>query len=98
MLIGCAPDVPAADAALAPLVTEALVLDCAAAVPDRWLLDEPGFAGPDELRAAYVAQLTARVAARPAWLPGLLAAAAAGELGRTERRAAAPRWLGGVTP
>ena len=39
----------------------------------------------------------ARLAARPAWLPGLLAAAAAGETPGPNAGAAAPRWLGGAT-
>ena len=40
-------------------------------VPDVWLADEPGFASTDAVRAAYVGQLTARVAARESWLPSL---------------------------
>jgi len=93
VLIGCDPDMAAADAALAPLVTEEPLRAATADVPDRWLVDEPGFAAPDEVRAAYVAQLLSRVDARPAWLPGLLAAAAAGEADRTERRISRPAWL-----
>ncbi|PYC75841.1 aminotransferase class I and II [Streptomyces tateyamensis] len=41
----------------------------AAAVPDEFLVDEPGFADPDEVRAAYVAQLTARLVGPREWLP-----------------------------
>ncbi|MBF9069428.1 HipA family kinase [Streptacidiphilus fuscans] len=61
------PDLDAADAALAPQVTEALLTEVLALVPDVWLADEPGFASPDEVRAAYVAQLTARVRASKEW-------------------------------
>lgn len=64
-----APDVRAADAELAPKVTEELLRRIVAEVPDAWLADEPGFATPDEAREAYVAHLHARVRASAAWLP-----------------------------
>lgn len=57
-----APDVAAAAAELAPMVTEELLAGCAAEVPDGWLVDEPGFADPGELREAHVRALSARVA------------------------------------
>ncbi|MFD7401957.1 HipA family kinase [Streptomyces sp. NPDC059866] len=63
------PDVRAADAELAPRVTEELLREVLAEVPDAWLADEPGFATPDEARRAYVDYLHARVAASEAWLP-----------------------------
>jgi hypothetical protein len=44
-----------------------------AEVPDTWLEPVPGAASPDDLRAAYVAFLSARLATR-AWLPGASAA------------------------
>ena len=46
------------------VLTEVLSL-----VPDAWLEPVPGADSPEELRAAYVAFLTARLASR-AWLPG----------------------------
>jgi hypothetical protein len=46
---------------------------CVADVPERWLEPVPGAETPDELRAAYVAFLSARLATR-AWLPGASAA------------------------
>ncbi|MEU1282350.1 HipA family kinase [Streptomyces sp. NPDC005805] len=55
-----APDVGAAAEALAPLVTEDLLTEAAADVPDAWLDGEPGFASPDEVRRAYVETLLAR--------------------------------------
>src|SRR5688500_6626477 len=58
-----APDVRAADAELAPRVTEQLLREITAEVPDAWLTDEPGFATPDELREAYAGYLHARVRA-----------------------------------
>ena len=57
---GYAPDTVAADAQLAPQVTEALLGEIVALVPDAWLAGEPGFAGPDAVRDAYVAHLAAR--------------------------------------
>ena len=42
-------------------------------VPDAWLEPVPGADTPDELRAAYVSFLSARLATR-AWLPGVSAA------------------------
>jgi hypothetical protein len=70
-LAGVAGDVDAADAALAPRVGTGLLEAAAADVPDVWLEGEPAFGSAGEVRAAYVAQLTARLAARDAWLPGL---------------------------
>ncbi|WP_329139552.1 HipA family kinase [Streptomyces sp. NBC_00670] len=64
-----APDVRAADAELAPRVTEELLREVTAAVPDAWLTVEAGFATPDEVRAAYVGYLAARVRASAVWLP-----------------------------
>jgi hypothetical protein len=77
VLLGCDPDLDAADAELAPRVTAELLHAATAAVPDRWLADEPGFADPDAVREAFVAQLLARRDAREAWLPGVRAAAVA---------------------
>ncbi|MFJ8629618.1 HipA family kinase [Streptomyces sp. NPDC093568] len=63
------PDVRAADAELAPRVTEEVLRAIVAEVPDAWLAEEPGFATPDAAREAYVAHLHARVRASAAWLP-----------------------------
>ncbi|MEI5097762.1 hypothetical protein RB200_02725 [Streptomyces sp. PmtG] len=63
------PDTKAADARLAPLVTADLLREITAELPDAWLTDEPGFAGPEALREAYVTHLTARARASAAWLP-----------------------------
>ncbi|MFE0425385.1 hypothetical protein, partial [Streptomyces sp. NPDC058953] len=56
------PDVAAAAAALAPLVTEELLAEVTADVPDEWLVDEPGFGSTDEVRRAYARALWSRVA------------------------------------
>ncbi|GAA2152301.1 hypothetical protein GCM10009760_48690 [Kitasatospora kazusensis] len=91
------PDVRAADAALAPLVTAELLREVLALVPDEWLADEPGFAGVGELREAYVRHLSARAAGSAAWLPDGFASpeqlreAAAKRAAAT--RAGRPAWL-----
>ncbi|MFF4838028.1 HipA family kinase [Streptomyces sp. NPDC001315] len=64
-----APDTRAADAELAPRVTEELLREVVAEVPDAWLAGEPDFATPDDARTAYVDHLHARVRASEAWLP-----------------------------
>lgn len=56
------PDVAAAAAELAPLVTEDLLAEVTAEIPDVWLTDEPGFETPDALRLAYAEPLLARAA------------------------------------
>ncbi|ANH90493.1 hypothetical protein A8713_04450 [Streptomyces sp. SAT1] len=57
-----APDVAAAAADLAPRITEDLLAEVTAEIPDAWLTDEPGFATPGELRRAYARPLLARAA------------------------------------
>ena len=59
----------AADAELAPRVTPDLLTEVVALVPDRWLADEPGFAGVTDVRRAYVDRLAARVAVHDRWRP-----------------------------
>ncbi|WP_179812136.1 HipA family kinase [Nocardiopsis sinuspersici] len=68
VLSGVSPDLAAADAALAPLVDEDLLRRVVGLVPDEWLVGEPGFDSPDEVREAYVRFLLTRVADR-SWLP-----------------------------
>ncbi len=55
-----APRTEEAAAELAPRVTEELLSECAAEIPDEWLADEPGFADPDAVRAAYTEVLASR--------------------------------------
>src|SRR6478609_2336399 len=94
---GCAPDLAAADAALAPLVTPELLGEVAALVPDAWLAGEPGFDSPAAVREAYVAHLAARVAHSAAWLPVCFATPeqirAAEERAAAARLAARSAWL-----
>jgi hypothetical protein len=102
-LLGCGALVEDADAELAPRLTTDVLHDAVRQVPAEWLADEPGFEGVDQLREAYVSQLTARLAARASWLPPLAAAAQAGlasvtAADRAGRRTSRPAWLGGQTP
>jgi hypothetical protein len=99
-LLGCGALVEDADAELAPKLTTAVLLAAAQQVPDEWLAGEQGFESADQLREAYVAQLTARLGARPSWLPPLAAAARAGlenltAADRAGRRSGPPAWLTG---
>ncbi|MER8013610.1 HipA family kinase [Streptomyces griseoluteus] len=91
------PDVRAADAELAPRVTEELLRGILAEVPDAWLADDPAFAGPDEARAAYVGHLLDRARLSAEWLPTDFpdrAELAAEEAARAERsQRGRPNWL-----
>ncbi len=99
-LLGCGALVEDADAELAPSLSSDVIRDAVLQVPEEWLTDEPGFASVRQLREAYLAQIEARLAARPTWLSALAAAARAG-LGqvtpadRAGRPAARPAWLSG---
>ncbi|EFE70770.1 HipA family kinase [Streptomyces viridosporus] len=66
-----APDVAAAAAELAPRITEDLLAEVTAEIPDVWLTGEPGFGTPDELRRAYARPLLARAATAHQRIHGL---------------------------
>ncbi|MBA9049021.1 MULTISPECIES: HipA family kinase [Streptomyces] len=91
------PDVRAADAELAPRVTEELLRAVVAEVPDAWLAEDAGFATPDDVRDAYVGYLLARVRRSAEWLPTdfpsreQVAAEEAARAARTQ--AGRPDWL-----
>ncbi|MFC9930553.1 HipA family kinase [Streptomyces sp. NPDC127190] len=91
------PDVRAADAELAPLVTEELLRGIVAEVPDAWLAEDAGFAGPDDVRAAYVDYLLARLDRSAEWLPtdfpGREQLAAEEAARARQTRAGRPDWL-----
>ncbi|MFF0114939.1 HipA family kinase [Streptomyces prasinus] len=97
---GHGPDVRAADAELAPKVTEELLRSLTAEVPDAWLAGDPDFATPDAAREAYVTYLHARARASAQWLPTDFPGAA--ELAAENARRAArtrqgrPAWLKNV--
>ncbi|MGI5168166.1 HipA family kinase [Spirillospora sp. CA-253888] len=84
----------AAEAEFAPKITEGLLRELAAEVPDRWLAGEPGFAGPDEVRDAYVEILLDRAGRPRDWLPELDVSGHRPDTSsrRGEKR---PGWLGG---
>jgi hypothetical protein len=63
-LLGSRPDLDAAEADLAPLVTPASFAAAVADVPDEWLAHDPHFASVDAARQAYVHGLLARYQAR----------------------------------
>ncbi|MFG5721886.1 HipA family kinase [Streptomyces murinus] len=91
------PDVRAADAELAPRVTEELLRAIAAEVPDAWLAEDAGFGTPEDVRDAYVGYLLARVRRSAEWLPTdfpsreQVAAEDAARAARTQ--AGRPDWL-----
>lgn len=102
-LLGCGALIAEADAELAPRVSAAVLDATVLSVPDEWLAGEPGFDDVAQLRAGYVTQLTARLDARPGWLPALEEAAAKAVSrpghGRDPRRTSRPAWLtGGDVP
>jgi hypothetical protein len=83
-----------AEAELAPKITEALLREVTGLVPDPWLENEPGFAGPQELRDAYVDVLLPRAGKPRDWLPDLDVSGHRPDTAarRGENR---PGWLGG---
>jgi hypothetical protein len=68
VLLPVASSVLAAHEELAPRVTPEVLAEVLALVPEGWLADEPGFADPDSVRAAYADVLTRRLAAPATWL------------------------------
>jgi hypothetical protein len=71
VLLAQAGDLRAADDALAPRVTDAVLGAATATVPDDWLAGEPGFDDPDAVRTAYAEVLADRLANRSAWVEPL---------------------------
>jgi hypothetical protein len=64
----------ALDAELAARLDGTVLEEVVAQVPDEWLEGRPGAESPEELRAAYVAFLRARLEGARAWVPGRAAA------------------------
>ncbi len=67
VLLPLSGPVAQADDTLPPLLTQEVLRRVLDLVPDEWLRDEPGFEGPEEVRSAYVAYLSARLAEPRAW-------------------------------
>ncbi len=68
VLLPFAGSIADADARLAPLVDRVLLEGLTGAIPDAWLLAEPGLPDPDAHRLAYVDYLGSRLRARDAWV------------------------------
>jgi hypothetical protein len=95
-LIGCDPQIEAADAALAGLISAEVLAEVVGEVPVDWLEPEPALSpDPARIAAAYASQLADRLAARSSWLPQLIDTAR--QPGVAARRAPArsttPAWL-----
>jgi hypothetical protein len=71
VLLVAAGPVDEADRRLAPLLGTAVLEDAVAAVPEAWLVPAADLATADDVRAAYVEVLSARLASREAWVPAL---------------------------
>jgi hypothetical protein len=76
VLLPAAGSVRAAHEELAVQLTAEVLAAAAAAVPDEWLRDEPGFDDPAAVRAAYTGVLTERLARPEPWLDSVEAARA----------------------
>ncbi|MFG2226635.1 HipA family kinase [Streptomyces sp. NPDC048644] len=84
------PDIALAADEFVPQISEELLAEIAADVPDEWLVDEPGFGSADELRSAYVRTLLVRAAV-------ISDRITIGE--RTpDKPSRAPEWLAGKPP
>jgi hypothetical protein len=70
VLARSAAEVAAVDEELAALLTDRVLDDVVADVPDEWLTPVPGAETPDLLRSAYVMFLRARRDGGRPWLPG----------------------------
>lgn len=60
-----------ADRALRPLVTDAMLDEVLALVPDEWLAADAAFETPDQVRAAYRAFFRRRLEQAATWVPAL---------------------------
>ncbi len=90
-LVRFTPDVTTAAEHCAPRITDEVLREILAAVPDSWLEGEPD-RSPDDLRAAYVARLRSRLDRMGDWLPPLAESAAAGPV-TSEAGDNRPGWL-----
>ena len=71
VLLPFADGIGDADADLASLLTPEDIQGIVASIPDEWLADEPGFAGPGEVRSAYVSYLSSRLREPRVWAHAL---------------------------
>ncbi len=70
MLLDHVSELASADKVISALLTEELLGDILAQVPDEWLEPVPGAETAAALRDAYVRFLVARLSTRQ-WLPGV---------------------------
>jgi hypothetical protein len=75
VLLPFAGSIAEADATLAPQLTPGVLRDIVDMVPAEWLDGEPGFADAEEVRAAYVTYLSARLGEPREWVGALEEAA-----------------------
>ena len=75
VLLPFAESIAEADATLAPQLTPGVLRDIVDMIPAEWLAGEPGFADAEEVRAAYVAYLSARLREPRDWVLALEEAA-----------------------
>jgi hypothetical protein len=75
VLLPFADSIAEADAALTPLLAPEVLRDIVDMIPPEWLADEPGFADTEEVRAAYVTYLSARLREPRNWVLALEEAA-----------------------
>ncbi|TQM70459.1 hypothetical protein FHX41_4185 [Actinomadura hallensis] len=85
-----------AEAELAPRITEELLREVTALVPDPWLENEAGFDGPQAVRDAYVGILLPRAANPRDWLPDTDVAGRRTDTAPLRGRNR-PDWLGGAS-
>jgi hypothetical protein len=71
VLLPFAESIAEADATLAPQLTLGVLRDIVDMIPAEWLAGEPGFADAEEVRAAYVAYLSARLREPRDWVLAL---------------------------
>jgi hypothetical protein len=71
VLLPFAGNVSEADVALAPRLTDKVLRGMVGLVPEEWLRDEPGFADPSAVRAAYVEFLSGRLEEPRGWVRAL---------------------------
>jgi len=77
VLLPFAKDIAGADRALAPLLTDAVIDDIVALIPDAWLQGEPAFADAASYRKAYADYLKRRLQLRDAFVQEAIRAHAA---------------------
>ena len=75
VLLPFADSIAEADATLAPQLTRGVLRDIVDTIPAEWLAGEPGFADAEEVRAAYMTYLSARLQQPRDWALALEEAA-----------------------